>query len=115
MPTSKIEEIKKENVSDGEKIKGTIKQVLTTEDAGISNIKMRYFTVEPGGHTPWHKHDWEHENYFVQGKGILITEEEKTEVHSGMSGYVEANELHQFKNPYDEPFEFICLIPVTED
>lgn len=115
MFVSEINDIKAEDLDNKEDIKKTTKRVLTTEKEGITNIRMRYFTVEPGGHTPWHKHDWEHENYFVKGKGILVTKEEEIEVKSGMCSYVESQKMHQFKNPYDQPFEFICLIPVSDE
>jgi quercetin dioxygenase-like cupin family protein len=111
----KLKNIKAEDVSDGKEIKKTTKRLLTKEDEGLANSRMRLFTVEPGGHTPWHKHNWEHENYFVKGKGVLVTEDKELEVEAGMFGYVDSEEMHQFKNPYDEAFEFICLIPISNE
>jgi len=47
---------------------------LISEKDGAPNFRLRHFVIEPGGHTPLHRHDWEHENYFISGKGILVTE-----------------------------------------
>jgi quercetin dioxygenase-like cupin family protein len=47
---------------------------LISEKDGAPNFRLRHFVIEPGGHTPLHRHDWEHENYFISEKGILVTE-----------------------------------------
>jgi quercetin dioxygenase-like cupin family protein len=79
---------------------------------GSDNIIMRHFKVAPNGNTPRHQHDYEHVVKIEKNRGIFIdangTEHELTE---GMSLYVEPNTDHQFKNPYDQPFEFLCIIP----
>lgn len=115
MLVEKVKNIEAKDLHDGEKIKNTFIRVLISEDDGAPNFRLRHLTVEPGGHTPLHTHDWEHENYMIKGKGILVSEDKEVEVEPGMFSYVAPNELHQFKNPYDEPFEFLCLIPVPED
>lgn len=114
MLVDKVKNIEEKNLDNGQDIKKTGMRVLISEKDGAPNFRLRYFTVQPGGHTPWHKHDWEHENYFVKGRGILVTEDKEIEVGPEMFSYVAPGELHQFKNPYDEPFEFLCLIPVPK-
>ena len=47
---------------------------LIAQKDGAPNFAMRMFEVAPGGHTPYHQHDWEHELYCLAGKGALITE-----------------------------------------
>ncbi len=110
-----VKDVKEENLSNGKDIVKTSKKLLISEKDGAPNFRLRYFTVQPGGHTPWHSHDWEHENYFVEGKGVLVTEEGEYEVCPDMFSYVAPGEKHQYKNPYSEPFSFLCLIPVPEN
>ena len=46
-----------------------------------------------------------------KGKGIVISPDGKeNQLYEGMSLLVASNEKHQFQNPYDEPFEFLCII-----
>ena len=95
--------------------KDVTKKVLIGMEEGSSNIIMRRFTVRPGGHTPRHQHNYEHLVRVEKGKGVVIDENGKEhEVTVGQNVFVEANKDHQFKNPYEEPFEFICVIPNPE-
>ncbi len=86
-------------------------KILVGPDDGSNNIIMRYFKVLPGGHTPRHTHIQEHIANIQKGKGIVIDNDgNENEVSAGDSIYVPSNEEHQFRNPYDEPLEFICNI-----
>ncbi len=79
------------------------------------NFHMRHFEVEPGGHTPHHQHDYEHEIVILKGAGVAQSEQGERQFSAGDIIYVPANEMHQFRNPGNEPLEFICLIPAPED
>jgi quercetin dioxygenase-like cupin family protein len=79
---------------------------------GSNNIIMRHFQVAQNGHTPRHTHDFEHVIKVEKNKGIFVDKNgTEHELKEGMSLFVEPNEEHQFKNPYNEPFEFLCIIP----
>ena len=54
--------------------KGVHKQVSISRDDGTPSFCFRVFTVEPGGHTPFHFHPFEHLNYIIEGKGALVDE-----------------------------------------
>ncbi len=82
---------------------------------GAPNFSMRHFTVEPGGHTPRHSHDYEHEVYVLEGAGRIEQAGEFRDLRSGDVVYVQPNNLHQFVNTGDGPFRFLCLVPVTFD
>ena len=98
-----------------EETKNLIKKVLIGPTTGSNNIIMRYFKVLPNGYTPRHKHNYEHLVKIERGKGIAINEDgNEYEVSLGQSIFVEPNKKHQFKNPFSEPFEFICIIPNPE-
>jgi quercetin dioxygenase-like cupin family protein len=79
------------------------------------NIIMRHFIIAPGGNTPWHRHNYEHVVKIEKNRGLAIDENgNEIEVKPGQSLFVKPNEMHQFKNPFGEDFEFICIIPNPE-
>ncbi len=86
-------------------------RILIGPKDGSDTIVMRSFVVQPGGHSPHHSHDFEHVVRVQRGRGIVIDEEgEEHRITVGDSVLVEKNKEHQFKNPGEEPFEFICVI-----
>ena len=86
-------------------------QILIGPDDGSSNIIMRRFLVLPQGHTPYHLHAHEHVVKVEKGRGIVIDEDgRENPVSVGQSLLIQGGEKHQFKNPFDEPFEFLCII-----
>ena len=56
---------------------------LITEELGARNFAMRMFEVEPGGFTPFHVHDWEHEVFILEGDGIVVCEEDERLFRAG--------------------------------
>jgi quercetin dioxygenase-like cupin family protein len=90
------------------------KQVLIGPDDGSVNVIMRCFTVAPGGHTKLETHALEHVVSVKQGRGMVVSAEGEHEITVGYSVFVAPFELHQFKNPFEEPFVFLCTIPNTE-
>jgi quercetin dioxygenase-like cupin family protein len=36
---------------------------------------MRHFEIQPRGQTSKHSHDWEHEVFIIEGKGLVICED----------------------------------------
>jgi len=90
-------------------------KILIGPKDGSRNIIMRYFKVMPDGYTPLHAHNYEHIIKVEKGKGLAVgADGEKTEIAVGQSLFVKPNEKHRFQNPYNEPFEFICIIPNPE-
>jgi len=88
---------------------------LIDEKTGAPNFAMRRFEVAPGGNTPYHTHDWEHEVYILEGKAVA-KKADGSEVPLGTGDVVlvEPNEKHNFKNTGDEDFVFLCLIPLQK-
>ncbi|NSW94663.1 MAG: cupin domain-containing protein [Bacteroidales bacterium] len=79
------------------------------------NIIMRHFTISPGGNTPYHQHNYEHVIKVEKNKGIAVDENGvEHEVKEGQSIFVRPNEKHQFRNPFSNDFEFLCIIPNPE-
>jgi len=90
---------------------GTTVRWLITEKDGAKNFAMRVFTIQPGGHTPYHQHDWEHELFMLEGKAALKTEENTVPFIPGEFAFIKANEMHQIRNDSKKPVRVICLIP----
>ncbi len=95
--------------------KGVRMKILLGLNEGSENIIMRHFIVSPGGNTPWHSHNYEHLVKVESNRGIAVDENGiDHEVTKGQSIFVKANDMHQFRNPFDEDFEFTCIIPNPE-
>jgi len=98
-------------------VQGASMSVMIGRDDHAPHFAMRSFAVEPGGHTPKHQHDYEHEVYVVSGTAQVLLEGELHELRAGDSVYVPANELHQFtvQSSASEPFRFLCMVPVEQN
>ena len=94
---------------------GVTMRMMVGRSDGAPNFAMRHFTVEPGGHTPRHSHDYEHEVYVVEGAGRAEQDGEFRDLKAGDVVYVTPNATHQFVNTSRSPFKFLCLVPVTFD
>lgn len=84
---------------------------LIDEKTGAPNFAMRHFEIAPGGNTPWHTHDWEHEVFGLTGEGVVVSESGETPFGPGIIVYVAPNEKHNFRNTGTEPLSMICMVP----
>ncbi len=82
---------------------------------GAQLFHMRHFEVAPGGHTPHHAHDYEHEVLILRGAGTVRGQQGERPCRAGDVVWMPPNEKHQFRNAGTEPLEFICLIPAPRD
>ena len=94
-----------------EDAKGVKKRVLISEEDGAPNFIMRRFTIETGGHTPYHTHPWEHEVYVLSGKGRVRLGKNSFDLSRDTAVLVLPDEEHNFENIGKEPLIFICSIP----
>ena len=95
-------------------VSGVKMRRVIAEKEGAKNFVMRVFEIEPGGNTPLHTHDWEHEVFVLSGTGIVADPSGEHEVKSGDVIFVPGGEKHQFRNSGDKILEFICLIPMKK-
>jgi len=84
---------------------------LIGSDSPAPNFWMRRFEVKPGGHTPRHQHEWEHEVYILSGEGEVTTDAGSVAVRAGSFVLVMPEEVHQFRNTGETPLVFLCMIP----
>lgn len=100
-----------DQVPEEEGVKDTTIRWLITKDDGADNFAMRIFTLQPGGHTPYHKHDWEHEVFIVEGQGAAVSEGKEEPFKPGDFIFIPSMEMHQFKNTSGNVVRILCLIP----
>lgn len=105
-------EVEEEQI-DMDGVEGATIRWLIKDTDGADNFAMRLFTLAPGGHTPFHQHDWEHEVFIIEGKGALVhgSEDNETPFEAGHVIFVPPNDWHQFKNTGSQPVKFLCLVP----
>jgi quercetin dioxygenase-like cupin family protein len=96
---------------DMEGAQGCTVRWLVGEPDGAPNFAMRQFEVEPGGFTPRHQHDYEHEVFVLEGEGVVYEGDHAHPLRAGDVVLVKPEEVHQFRNTGSAPMKFLCLIP----
>ncbi len=112
MKIIRLNELEKEKVS-MEGARKVSKQVPISKNDGSPNYSFRVFTIDPDGHTPYHTHPFEHLNYVISGKGVLVNAEGvSNEIKAGEFALVLPGEKHQYRNTSSaELFVMICAVP----
>jgi quercetin dioxygenase-like cupin family protein len=87
------------------------RQILIGTDENSPNFHIRYFSVQPGGHTSLDQHAHEHGVYILHGRALLRLENNEYELNAGDVVYIPGNEVHQFFASGQEPFGFLCVVP----
>jgi quercetin dioxygenase-like cupin family protein len=82
---------------------------------GAPHFSLRHFHIRPGGHSPRHQHDYEHEVFIVSGAGTVLLEGAERPLRAGDVVYVPANHEHQFRAAGAEGLRFLCLVPVEQN
>src|SRR5262245_8622589 len=95
-------------------VKGVRMAVMVGREDGAPNFALRQFAVEPGGHSPRHSHDYEHEVYVVEGAGTVLLNGSEQAIKAGDVVYVPADHEHQFRASTNG-LKFLCLVPVTRN
>lgn len=90
--------------------KAKVRQLLG-KNVGTANFAMRMFEIEPGGHTPRHQHDYEHEIFVLEGAGDVVEGDTVHPLKAGDVVYVHPNDIHQFRNSGSDTMKMLCLIP----
>jgi quercetin dioxygenase-like cupin family protein len=98
--------------------RGVTMRLMVGRDDGAPTFAMRLFAVEPGGHTPQHSHNYEHEVMILAGRGQLVCGTGGNTIRpieEGDAVFVPANAVHQFRNVGDQPLQFLCMVPTQFD
>jgi len=91
----------------------SMQMLLSLEEA--PNFAMRCFSIEAGGHMPFHTNTVEHEQYVLSGRASVRCGEEVFVAEAGDVLYIPAGEAHSYETIGDEAYVFLCLIPKGED
>ena len=111
MYIARLDEVEK-TTSTLEGAKGVRKQIPLSRKDGAPTFSFRVFTIEPGGHTPFHQHEFEHMNYVVRGEGALVSEDREHELRAGDFALVLPGEKHQYRNSsQNQDLVMICAVP----
>ncbi len=98
--------------SDMEGAKDVYKQIPVSAADGTPSFSFRVFTIEPGGHTPHHNHQFEHINYVIKGEGTVVVQDVEYKIKQGDFVLVLPNEKHQYKNTSARNnLVVICAVP----
>lgn len=88
--------------------------IMVGRDDAAPNFSMRQFKVVPGGHSPLHSHDYEHEVFVLDGSGEVLLEGEYRQITKGDVVFIPAEEEHQFRAG-DDGLRFLCFVPVERN
>jgi quercetin dioxygenase-like cupin family protein len=94
-------------------IEGVRMRVLISDKDGAPNYAMRVFDIQPGGHTAYHTHSWEHEVYVLEGRGAVRQGEKEYPIEKGSFVFLPPEEEHNFSNKGDGVLRFICVVPLA--
>lgn len=92
-------------------VKGVSKRVLIGPKENATDFAMRYFDVQPGGHSARESHPEVHEVIILKGRGRVLMGAEYHDLAEGDVVYIGPNEQHQFLAAEDEGLGFICVAP----
>ena len=92
----------------------TSRQVLTGPGEG-SGFHMRRFAIGPGGGMPRHRNLVEHQQFVLRGGAMVGIGDEVHEVRAGDVVHIPGETPHWYRTEGDEPFEFLCVVPDSED
>jgi quercetin dioxygenase-like cupin family protein len=93
---------------------GTEVRWLITKDDGAEHFAMRHFEMAPGGHSPHHSHQWEHEVFILEGRCLVVCGDSREEVGPGYVVFIPPNTMHHFTNKGNGVLRFLCLVPPHE-
>lgn len=93
---------------------GVTMRLMVGRADGAPTFAMRMFELVPGGHTPKHEHNYEHEVLILEGRGEIAGSAAASGCRAICAGdviFIPPQEMHQFRNTGDQPLKFICLVP----
>ena len=77
--------------------------------------ELRYFEMQPGGHSTLERHEHAHAVMIFRGRGRCLVGDEVREVATPDLVFVPSMTWHQFRATEGEPFGFLCMVNVERD
>jgi ribulose-bisphosphate carboxylase large chain len=108
--------VKTENYKDKDGTWSAItRHVLVGKKGETAKFHLRYFEIEPNGHSTLERHRHEHVVICVRGKGAITIGRKSHRIGYLDTVYVAPNTVHQLRNPHVEPFGFLCIVNAKRD
>lgn len=105
-------EIMEENVTTYGSTGVTVRWLITKKDGAI-RYAMRHFEIKPNGQINLHNHPEEHEIYVLSGKARVFNDKgSETIAIPGDVLFVPPHETHGYETVGEDPFTFLCIIPI---
>lgn len=95
--------------------RGIARHVLVGEGGESAPFHVRYFEIEPRGHSTREVHEHEHVVIPIRGRGVARLGDRDVPIGFGDVVYIAPNDVHQFLNRSGEPFGFLCIVPASRD
>ena len=80
-----------------------------------SRTDLRYFEIEPGGHSSLEKHLHAHIVIGARGRGVLVLGSRRETLAPMDVACIGPLEAHQLRNESSEPFGFFCIVDHDRD
>jgi quercetin dioxygenase-like cupin family protein len=94
---------------------GIVRTVLAGDRGEQTMFHVRYFEIEPGGHSSLEHHGHAHIVVVLRGRGEVKLGDRQDQLGFGDVVYVAPNDVHQFRNPFEDPFGFLCVVDAHRD
>ncbi len=79
------------------------------------DCELRYFEMQPGGHSSLERHEHVHAVMILRGKGKCLVGEEVRDVAAPDLIFIPPMTWHQFRATEGEPFGFLCMVNAERD
>lgn len=93
--------------------RGVLRRTLVSEAQGSKFFRLRFYSLQPGGQTPYDVHVYEHLVIVTSGEGSVLTRLKGVpmvrSIREGDVVYIGPGEPHQFINTGTRPLEFYCF------
>ena len=84
--------------------------LVSEKTVGSKNLALGVNETEPGSMVPEHKHDTEEEvMFFLSGKGLFVTEDERIPLEPGVCVYNPPGSKHKILNTGEENLKFVWI------
>ena len=95
--------------------RGVRRVELAGKSGERTRCDLRYFEVEPGGHTSLERHLHTHVVIGARGEGVLVLGERRLPLRPFDVACVGPLEAHQLRNETGEEFGFLCVVDHERD
>ncbi len=87
----------------------SVRRFISRQD-NSNNLELRYFELQPGAHTNWEQHNYEHAVLILRGHGQVRLGEELFPIGPGDAVFVAADEVHEFIAADDDTLGLMCAV-----